>query len=99
MLFGSAVRSSRFVLRNFDFIFNAASNGIYDDMVKIFEIITSIRGKKKPPDTDFICRKAESLPGLDKEVVSCARDAMVRAHSFSFISFILYIKEGCPSTS
>ena len=34
-----------------------------NDMDKIFNIITSIRGKNKRPDRDFICREAESLHG------------------------------------
>ena len=57
-----------------------------NDMDKIFNIITSIRGKKKRPDRDFICREAESLHGLNKEMVSSALDEMVRAD-------LLYVKE------
>ena len=57
-----------------------------NDMDKIFNIIAAIRGKKKRPDRDFICREAESLHGLNKEMVSDALDEMVRAD-------LLYIKE------
>ena len=57
-----------------------------NDMDKIFNIIASIRGKKKRPDRDFICREAESLHGLNKEMVSSALDEMVRAD-------LLYVKE------
>lgn len=57
-----------------------------NDMDKIFDIIAAIRGKKKRPDRDFICREAESLHGLNKVMVSSALDEMVRAD-------LLYIKE------
>ena len=57
-----------------------------NDMEKIFNIIASVRGKKKRPDRDFICREAESLHGLNKEMVSSALDEMVRAE-------LLYVKE------
>ena len=50
-----------------------------NDMDKIFNIIAAILGKRKRPDRDFICCEAESLHGLNKEMVSDALDEMVRA--------------------
>ena len=57
-----------------------------NDMDKIFNILASIRGKKKRPERDFICREAESLTGLNKELIASALDEMVRAD-------LLHVKE------